>query len=253
MKLGAQLYTVRNYTQTLPGFTETLKKCAEIGYTAVQVSATCAFEPEWLAAELAKNGLTCPVTHSNPDLIASDPSRVAAEHKQFGCDIIGIGAAPGILAPGPFDVTGFIDRFLPAAKAIQKASATLGYHNHHKEFMKIGGQNIFEMIESDFPTDSLTFILDTYWVQYAGADPAQWIGRLKGRVKCIHLKDMAIVDGEQRMAAVGEGNINFDAILAACEHAGTEYLMVEQDECYGDDPFDCLKRSYQYLKTKGLD
>jgi len=54
------------------------------------------------------------------------------------------------------------------------------------------------------------------------------------------------------MAPVYEGNMNFDAILAAAEDAGTEYALVEQDECYGEDPFACLARSYENLKAKGL-
>ena len=45
MKIGAQLYTVREHTQNLKDFAETLKKVAEIGYTTVQVSTNCAIEP----------------------------------------------------------------------------------------------------------------------------------------------------------------------------------------------------------------
>ena len=96
------------------------------------------------------------------------------------------------------------------------------------------------------------FTLDTYWVQFAGGDPAQWIGMLKGRVPAIHLKDMACVDKAQRMAVVGEGNINFARVLYEAENAGTEYLLVEQDNCYGEDPFECLKRSYRQLAAWGL-
>ena len=54
------------------------------------------------------------------------------------------------------------------------------------------------------------------------------------------------------MAVVGEGNINFDAVLNAAESAGTEYALVEQDSCYDENPFDCLKRSYQNLVSMGL-
>ena len=39
MKIGAQLYTVRDFCKTLDGFSETLKKVADIGYTTVQVPA----------------------------------------------------------------------------------------------------------------------------------------------------------------------------------------------------------------------
>ena len=41
MKIGAQLFTVRDFTKTLDDFAETLKKIADIGYTTVQVSGTC--------------------------------------------------------------------------------------------------------------------------------------------------------------------------------------------------------------------
>lgn len=63
MKIGAQLYTLHNFTKTLEGFSEALKKVADIGYTSVQVSGTCAYEPEWLAEQLNANGLTCDLTH----------------------------------------------------------------------------------------------------------------------------------------------------------------------------------------------
>jgi hypothetical protein len=36
------------------------------------------------------------------------------------------------------------------------------------------------------------------------------------------------------------------------EAAGTKYMMVEQDDCNGEDPFECLKRSYEYLKACGF-
>ena len=31
------------------------------------------------------------------------------------------------------------------------------------------------------------------------------------------------------------------------------YAAVEQDDCYGTDPFECLKISYDNLKSHGLD
>jgi len=54
------------------------------------------------------------------------------------------------------------------------------------------------------------------------------------------------------MQAVGEGNINFDRVFAKAEAGGTEYMLVEQDDCNGEDPFDCLRRSYEYLKACGF-
>lgn len=57
MKLGAQLYTVRDYTNNLKDFEETLKKISEIGYEYVQVSGTCDYNSKWLRDMLKKYNL----------------------------------------------------------------------------------------------------------------------------------------------------------------------------------------------------
>ena len=93
------------------------------------------------------------------------------------------------------------------------------------------------------------FTLDTYWVQAGGGNPAEWIEKLSGRVPCIHLKDYLF---DAKMAPIGVGNINFDRVFAAAAAAGTEYMLVEQDDCYDVDPFECLKISYDYLKAQGF-
>ena len=97
--------------------------------------------------------------------------------------------------------------------------------------------------------DEMGFTLDTFWVQAGGGDPAQWLEKLSGRVPCIHLKDYAY---GRKMAVIGEGNINFDRVFEKAESAGTEYMLVEQDDCNGEDPLDCLKRSYKYLHSLGF-
>ena len=39
----------------------------------------------------------------------------------------------------------------------------------------------------------------------------------------------------------------------AAEAGGTKYVFVEQDRCYDEDPFVCMKKSYDYLKEIGLE
>lgn len=252
MKSGAQFYTIRDFCKTPEDLALSLKKVADIGYTTVQLSGVCAYDPTWMDEQLRKNGLRCVITHFNPDKIAEDPVQTAQEHQVYGCRHVGIGSAPG----GMFskqDVERFTNRFLPAARAIRDQGALLMYHNHGMEFGRENGVTFLEMMADAFKKDELGFTLDTYWIQYAGGDSAEWLEALSGRVPCIHFKDMACVRGEQRMAPVGEGNLNFDRILKSAEKAGTEYILVEQDDCYGDDPFDCLKRSYRNLKALGIE
>ena len=44
MRVGAQLYTLREYCKTLDDFALTLRRVADMGYSIVQVSGSCAFE-----------------------------------------------------------------------------------------------------------------------------------------------------------------------------------------------------------------
>jgi sugar phosphate isomerase/epimerase len=48
---------------------------------------------------------------------------------------------------------------------------------------------------------------------------------------------------------VGHGNLDMPAIVNAAETAGCEWFIVEQDDCYGTDPFEALAHSYRYLET----
>ena len=99
----------------------------------------------------------------------------------------------------------------------------------------------------------LKFELDVYWIQAGGADPAAWVYRCAEREPLLHLKDMRITpEREQRYAEIGEGNLNWSAILGAAEESGVEWYLVEQDQCYDLDPFESLAISYRNLNAWGL-
>lgn len=252
MKLGAQFYTLREQCQTLDGLSESLKKVADIGYTTVQLSGVCSYEPEWMRDELKKNGLECALTHWGADDILADPVSVINKHRVFGCNNIGLGSMPGGWATEEMCYK-FLEKFKEPAKIISQNGAKLFFHNHHCEFIKCAdGEMIFDKIINAFEPNELNFTLDTYWVQMGGGNPCEWLEKLSGRVECIHLKDLEMVGMEQRMAPIGQGSLNFPKIIEAAEKAGTKYALVEQDNCYGRDPFECLKQSYEYLKTLGL-
>ena len=251
MKLGAQFYTIRDHCTTTECLSESLKKIADIGYTTVQLSGVCAYEPEWMREELKKNGLKCVLTHWCTVELLSDPVAVINKHDVFGCDNIGIGCMPGW--PNEENTYKFIKDFKPVTEIMAQNGRRLFYHNHHGEFIRCSdGEMVFDKLINSFTPEELAFTLDTYWVQMGGGDTNEWLQKLKGRVECIHLKDLEIVGTEQRMAPIGQGSMNFERIIKSAEAAGTKYALVEQDNCYGRDPFECLKQSYEYLKSLGL-
>jgi sugar phosphate isomerase/epimerase len=251
MKIGAQLYTLRDYCTNLEDFADTLKKVAEIGYTVVQVSGVCEYEPEWLANELKKNGLKCALTHWCANDIKDNTVEVLNKHRVFDCNYVGIGCMPPWATEE--NTYKFIEDFKEPAKILKENGGKLFYHNHHCEFKRCSdGEMIFDKLINAFEPSEMSFTLDTYWVQYGGGDVCSYIEKMKGRCECIHLKDLAIVNDEQRMAPVGSGSMDFKKIIKAAESSGVEYLLVEQDNCYGENPFECLKKSYDYLTSLGL-
>ena len=246
MKIGAQLYTIREFTKNTADFATSMKKIADIGYQYVQVSGIGADIPIKEVADIcASNGLEIVVTHTNPTKIRDEVASVIEDHRIMGAKYVGIGAMPAEYERNIDGVKKFIADYTPAVDALKQAGMMFMYHNHDFEFEKYGSKLMIEHLKDDFP---IGFILDTYWVQAAGGDPAAWITKFSGRIPVIHFKDMSWANGSKRMAEVMEGNLNWQSIFAACPGAGVDYAMVEQDDCNGKDPFESLRLSFNNLK-----
>lgn len=250
MEIGAQLYTARAQCQTLDDFAQTLKKVADIGYKTVQVSGSCPYAPSWLRDQLDHNGLRCVLTHTPADRLQTDPAQVARDHDVFRCGHVGLGWYAFDESKEDASYAHFLSTYLPVAEKLREGGKLMMYHNHDQEFQRLGGKLVLERLMEDIPAGLMGFTLDTFWVQAGGGDPAQWLGKLAGRIPCIHLKDYAY---GRKMAVVGEGNINFDRVFEQAAAGGTRYMLVEQDDCNGEDPIDCLRRSYLYLKAQGFE
>lgn len=249
MEIGAQFYTLREFCKTTEDFAETLKKVADIGYRNVQISGTCDYSPAWLRDQLQQNGLRCVLTHIPRERLTAVPEQVAKDHDVFGCPYVGLGCFPLDETKDGQHYADFYAQYKPVAQALRESGKYFMYHNHAHEFAKCDGKLYMEKLAEDFLPAEMGFTLDTFWVQAGGGDPAAWLERLTGRVPCIHLKDFAY---DKKMAVLGEGNINFDRVFEKAETAGTQYMLVEQDDCNGEDPFDCLRRSFSYLKARGF-
>lgn len=250
MILGAQLYTLRNYTQIETDLDYSLEQIAKMGYTTVQISAIGAsIKPNKVKEMCDKHQLQIVITHSDINRILNDTDQLIKEHQLMGCRYIGIGSMPDKYR-NPEWIAHFPKDFKAAAKRIKDAGMLLMYHNHDFEFEKIEGKYYIDYLIDEFQPDELGFTLDTFWLQAAGADVCQWIEKLKDRIPCVHLKDMGMVNHKMVMAPVMEGNMNFHHILSALKDTNCEYLLVEQDTCL-ESPFVCLEKSYNNLSALG--
>ena len=250
--LGVQLYTVRDFIKTVDGVAETLEKIADIGYDGVEIAALGPVDPARVADLIEENGLMVAGTHVAWGRFLNELDEVIGEHKTWGCAHAGIGGLPVEY----YSMEG-LDRFLKELSPIVKKLALEGidfsYHNHNHELARYGERTWLQMLYEKAKPEMLKAEIDVYWIQAGGGDPSDWVRRCAGREPLLHLKDMAVSRGrEQRFAEIGEGNLNWQAIMQAAREGGVEWYIVEQDNCYVRDPFESLAISYRNLKAMNV-
>lgn len=247
IKLGPQLYTVRQYTQTKEDLEKTFAICQNEGYETVQLSAWKPIPIDEMEALLNKYKIDVCCTHIPFDRLVNDLPAVIEEHKRMHCPVIGLGSCPANYSATGESMTAFIALLSKVAGDIKKAGLQFAYHNHSTEFEKRDGVLIFDRLLNETDPETVHFIPDTYWLQLGGVDPAKYIRtKLKGRVDVCHFKDLMVVDHQPAFAEVGEGNLDLLSCYEACIKIGVKAIVIEQDVC-PRDPFDCLKHSYQNL------
>ena len=84
MELGAQLFTLREYTQTEEDLDYSLGRVAGMGYKTVQISAIGPIPAKKVRALCDKHGLRIVVTHTDPMRILRETEAVIEEHDTRG-------------------------------------------------------------------------------------------------------------------------------------------------------------------------
>ena len=257
MKTGVNLYSLRTLIGTEDGFLRTAVALREMGYDTMQFSGA-PYDPGVIKRVSERSGVPVVVTHVPMDRIINDTDALMAEHESFGCRKIGLGAMPPktVCDPEEFRKTvGLLDK---AGGRMKENGFVFCYHHHHFELYRHGDETALDyMIDH---AENIHFTLDTYWLQYGGADILKTIKRLDGRADCIHLKDYRInakedgnggVSYSPGFAPVGDGVLDFRSIIDAAEQSGTQHYLVEQDDAVNyPDPLGQIERSIKYIKEK---
>ncbi|REE85387.1 sugar phosphate isomerase/epimerase [Paenibacillus taihuensis] len=250
-QIAAQLYTLRDYARTAEELDATLAKVKAIGYDAVQVSGIGPIEPDEVKRICDAHGLAICATHVSYERLLNDLDAIIAQHQSWNCKYVGLGGLPSQYRTSREGYEEMATILCGIGSKLAEAGLELVYHNHKFEFQKFSGgvTGMDLLLEGSTPQGepaAYSLELDTYWVQAGGADPVAWI-RKSQRMKVVHLKDMAIQDDQQNFAEIGEGNLNWAAIIEACREIGVEWYVVEQDTCQRD-PFESLAISYKALQ-----
>jgi len=246
-QIAAQLYTVRDLLQNESDIRKSLKKIKALGYDSVQISGMAYIDEKVCKSILDENGLICCATHENGEVILDEPYKIIDRLKKLDCKYTAFPHPGNIPTNNHEEVQNLVERFNKAGEIYAQNGIILTYHNHHNEFRKINGRLILDMLYEDTDPKFLQGELDTYWVQFGGGSCVEYIKKLYNRLPLLHLKDYIVTENNQvTFAEIGEGNLNWQAIIKEAEKVGCKWFIVEQDTC-NKDPFDSLKISLEYL------
>ena len=250
MKLGAQLYSVRDHLKTPEDVRATFLKMKEIGYQNVQLSGNAPIDAEVLRRICEETDTSIVITHTAPERILNETDAVIAEHKIFGCPVIGIGGMPKEYRDGAEGVEKFIADFSAAAEKIEAAGLKIAYHNHAFELTTPYDEtrNVFDyMIET---LKNWQFTADVYWIEKGEGDAETYLRKIGGeRLVNVHFKDMDKTE-ERGICACGDGVIDFVKLTAVCEELGVKNILVEQDNAnkFEDGDIAQMTRSFVHLR-----
>lgn len=275
--IGIQMSTIKSKIDELGAY-GTLKACAELGYHCVEVS-----QIPMTAENVAEMKRACdefgikiaalsaglePMIPGMPgEWLTTDFDKIVADCKALNCDMLRIGMLPMNCMGSREKALDFVKRADEMAARLKEHGIDLYYHNHHIEFTKYDGEYLLDIIKNN--TQHMGFELDIHWIQRGGENPVEFIKKYDGRIRLLHLKDyrigevkmpeapfdpktfMAAFTGVVEFAEVGEGTLPIKECIEAGLAGGSEYFLIEQDDTYGRDPFDCLKTSRDNLIKLG--
>jgi len=224
LPVALQLYTVRD--ETRKDFIKTLEKVSEIGYQGVEFAGFGDVPAREMKKVLDTLGLKAVGSHTPKELLFNELDKVMEynleiENKYVICPYDNYDTKEGWIEA--------IGRYRAIAEKLRDNGLQYCYHNHAHEFVEYGNKYLLDMMYEMIDGSLLKAEIDTYWVYYAGVDPAGYVLKYSGRMPLVHIKDME--KDTRDYTEVGEGRMDIDGIVKASAKAGAKWLVIEQDSC----------------------
>ena len=274
LPIGIQLYTLGpDAAKDVDG---TFKALAAIGYRTVELAGFLGKTPAEFRAALDRAGLSAPSAHiqarGGAGTFEGDLGKLADD-----LHVIGVKTAvmPSLFIPDRFGKPaagegfgGYLKRigagmtaddwkqnadFLNAkARALKASGIRVGYHNHNFEFAPVGGSSGMELLIADTDPALVTFETDLGWVAAAGVDPVAFLGKHRGRISMVHVKDVTAATRPNfalamSPAEIGSGVLDWRRLLPAAYAAGVRGFFVEQEPPFTRPRLEAAKISHDFL------
>ncbi|MFF5173230.1 sugar phosphate isomerase/epimerase family protein [Micromonospora sp. NPDC000089] len=252
--ISMQLWTMRDALSGQPGYDETLRQLARIGYPRVELAlGYFGRTAEQLRRFFDDIGIKATSSH---DGISETPAALA--EKIRNARILGQSfmVVPYLYSEKTDDWKRWAEQMNTEAAAARRAGLRYGYHNHAHEFTIDlgGGKRPWDVLTAELDPKLVHLEVDLYWVVTGGinsgdgvADPEGFaidvIRRARQRVLQYHVKDRHAADGD--MADLGTGMIDFRRIFRA--HRVLEYIV--ENDTPDVTPRRTAEIGYRYLRT----
>jgi sugar phosphate isomerase/epimerase len=262
--VGLQLYTIRDAMSADPK--GSLKKVSDLGYKHLELANYSngkfyGFAPKEfkkIVTDLDMNILSSHTQVEAAGITLDNAKKMADDHAELGVKYC--------VQPWVNDVDRTIEKYKKmvgdwnqVGRIMKATGIQFGYHNHNFEFMNIDGVvPYYDIFMREMDPDLITMEIDLFWVSKAGQDPLEMFRKYPGRFQLFHMKDMHKNENpffevnKDDVCSVGEGVIDFRAILGAKKAAGMKHMFVEDDNQGNGKPFEGIETSINNLANKIL-
>ena len=237
-RAGIQLYSLRDVD--LP-FDELLGRVADAGFEGVEFAYRVRDEEaDAVASALEEEGLEAGGAHVSIGDLEDDFEDTVAFYDAIDCHEIVIPSLPGECFQSQDAIEQVADRVEGIAAELADHDMRLHYHNHLQEFVDLDGTSGFHRF---IDATEIGIEIDVGFIVQTDYDAVELIESLGDRATLVHLKDTSPETGES--VPLGEGAVDVEAVLGACEAGPTEWVFYEYEM---DDPLATLSNAATVMR-----
>ncbi|WP_223883387.1 sugar phosphate isomerase/epimerase family protein [Arenibacter lacus] len=132
---------------------------------------------------------------------------------------------------------------------VTKAGLGFAYHNHGYEFEDQNGENGFDILVNETDPALVKLQMDMYWVVRSSKyTPQELIRKQPKRYTMWHIKDMDKLSRDY--TELGNGSIDYEAILPDPKESGLEFYYIEQGGNYSENSLKSAASNAQYFRRR---
>lgn len=245
MKISVQLYTLRDQMGQDP--VGTLRELGKMGYRYVETAGLAGKSAKEFRAILQDANLKASGMHVGYGACDTEMNKVLDEAQTLGSPYVIVPGLPGEAIQRGWEWVGTkLQEFGEKASARKIGFA---YHNHAHEFDIVDKKLAYDRLFAAACPDHVKCQIDLWWAYYGLVDPAKLVRRYGTRVRLVHLKD-GKGRGDAPQAEAGQGVMDWNRVLAACDEAKVEFGVVELDTC-PRPPLESVRMCLDYFRGRG--